>query len=148
MSQVNKCYICKKRNEVKPTYKLCSECYKKVTPEVQKLIVDNTLSGQVQGYIAPSQAFNKAIQQAIGDVQQALYGSRQPDKAVRDANNTPIELEDKVQFELSDTLFQGWIKNLYWEQQEITVRYYHNNLPKSIRLPSRDAKIIQKAVKR
>lgn len=133
--KANKCEICKKRNEIRRTFRICSSCLIDVSPAHQKALVDNYQQGQAEGYVQPNEKFLTAIHGAIGDIYFKKYGARIPDKAIRDRDGIVIGFNDLVNWQKEDGSTQwGKVVATYWELKEITIRYYENDYPKSIRL--------------
>lgn len=135
--QKPKCEICKKRNEIRKTFKLCSKCFELTSPATQKKIVDSFLPGQDMGYCDPSTDFLRALSEAKTEVFLVLYGTKTPDQSVRDQSGRAIEIDNSVKWldPVDGEELAGRVKRVYWETQEITVSFFKNEYPKMAKIP-------------
>lgn len=137
MPTILKCEVCKKRNQIRRTFRLCAKCFEMVSPGVQVAIFKTYTKGQDEGYTPPTTAFESAIAEAVGDCYLRLFGSKTPDKSVRDSQNNVINVEDSVKWiDLDSEELKGKVKVVYWETQEITVAYFKNEYPNMQRMSS------------
>lgn len=137
--QLPKCEIHKSRNVYHDkTFRLCVQCFRDVSQENQKALIDNYLQGQGLGYVEPTIAFKEAMAAAVGDVFLKIFGLRDPDKSVRDANNNHLKEESKVEWgDIDGEIMKGKVKRTYWETQEITVAFFKGDYPMMKRMEAR-----------
>ena len=119
--------------EARPTFAFCAKHYQMVSWPVQKKLADSHTLGQEHGQ-GISEAFFKALQEARGDINFVLTGTRTPDETVRDSTGKPLNLNDNVAWTTLDSIeLTGRIVAAYWREGLVTVRYFRNGYPCSFK---------------